>query len=178
MRSPATGKTTSKIINLIGFSRVGKDTFGKFYVEKGYKRLAFADVMKEEFSKTFDVPLEYLHDNEKKEIYRNDMISFGESKRIENPYYWVQKVFHLGFDYDSRYVITDCRRVSELMFLDWLVKAGRTDVQNVMIHKPVIDNDTETKKALVYALENGLVDNHVYNYSDLGYLRKQFDRIY
>ena len=178
MQSQATEKTTSKIINLIGFSRAGKDTFGKFFIEKGFKRLAFGDDMKEEFSKTFDVPLEYLHDDEKKEAYRKDMISFGESKRKYNPYFWVQKVFHIGFDYNSNYVVTDCRRIPEIMFLQWLEHNRKIKVQNVMVHKPVIDNDVETHKTIIYALEKGLVDNHVYNYSDLDFLKKQFDKIY
>ena len=56
------------IIALSGWKQSGKDTLAeRLILEQGYVRLSFADTLKEMVSKTYDIPLEWCHSNDKKE---------------------------------------------------------------------------------------------------------------
>lgn len=58
-----------KVIILTGFAKSGKDTSCDYLAQKyGYKRIAFADMLKEMVAEQYKIPLEYLHKQEYKEM--------------------------------------------------------------------------------------------------------------
>lgn len=58
---------SSKIIALSGWKGSGKDTAADHLIGKGYKRYAFADILKEMVAEQYGIPLEMLHKQELKE---------------------------------------------------------------------------------------------------------------
>jgi hypothetical protein len=57
------------IIAISGWAKSGKDTLANFLIkEKNAKRLAFADSLKEMVAAQYNIPLEWTHDQLKKEI--------------------------------------------------------------------------------------------------------------
>ncbi len=58
-----------KLIGLSGAARSGKDTVGRYLIEKyNFKRYAFADPLKKAASEMFGIPLEDFHNDNKKEV--------------------------------------------------------------------------------------------------------------
>lgn len=58
-----------RLIGLSGAARSGKDTVGKYLVEKhNFKRYAFADPLKRAAHEMFGIPLEDFHSDDKKEV--------------------------------------------------------------------------------------------------------------
>jgi hypothetical protein len=56
------------IIGISGRARSGKDTAAEVMIKKfGFKRISFADPLKEICSQVFNIPLNYFHDNDKKD---------------------------------------------------------------------------------------------------------------
>lgn len=57
-----------KILAISGWKRSGKDTLANYLIEKeGFKRISFADPLKDSVSKEFNIPREYLDDPKFKE---------------------------------------------------------------------------------------------------------------
>jgi hypothetical protein len=62
------------VVALSGWKGSGKDTVAKFLVEKhGYKRVAFADVLKDMVAETYGLPRHYMDDPQHKESPILDM---------------------------------------------------------------------------------------------------------
>jgi hypothetical protein len=60
---------TTKILLISGRSQSGKDTSANFLIkEKGFRRLAFADPLKESVSREWKLELSSLHDQSQKEL--------------------------------------------------------------------------------------------------------------
>lgn len=57
----------SKIVAISGWAKSGKDTSADYLVSNGYKRVAFADVLKEMVAEQYSIPLEYCHVQDLKE---------------------------------------------------------------------------------------------------------------
>lgn len=56
------------IIGVSGRARSGKDTIAKIMIDKfGFKKISFADSLKEIASDAFEIPLNYFHDDDKKD---------------------------------------------------------------------------------------------------------------
>lgn len=162
----------TQLVFLLGESNVGKDTVGAVFIKHGYTRVSFADLVKEEYAKLHDIPLEQLHEpGEMKEKHRPGVIEYAEAKRKTNPYYWLEKAFEPYLNSDKSFksnlklVITDCRRFPEV---DWvyvnkllaLVKPDY-DIKLFHIRNPrTIDTDTLTHFAIGYAYGCN-VDNDV-----------------
>ena len=114
------------IIGISGYARVGKDTFGsslcKILKEYGIKceTIALADSLKEKIANfiwtNFKISA-YSQETELKKIIRPMLVSFGESKRIQDPNFWItecEKKFISG----TLYIITDIRYENEA---EWII---------------------------------------------------------
>jgi hypothetical protein len=122
------------LIGLMGYARSGKDTIAKFLVSRlGFKRLSFADTLKEDLNEFFKVQvwedlqgkeieikfedIDFLNpiNSETKEILRPYMIWFGEKmKELNGPHHWTNRAFSKIIESDQKLVITDVRRKNEL----------------------------------------------------------------
>jgi hypothetical protein len=122
------------LIGLMGYARSGKDTIAKFLVSRlGFKRISFADTLKEDLNEFFKVQVwedlqnkgieikfedvDFLNpcDSETKEILRPYMIWFGEKmKELNGPHHWTNRAFSKIVENDQKLVITDVRRKNEL----------------------------------------------------------------
>ena len=105
------------IIALGTRKQVGKDTVGKYLIEKyGFKRLAFADALKEDVQDILDYAgIDYdPADEENKEIFRPMLIAYSELRRHLKPTYWLDKVVEVIDTFpDIDYVVTDMRYPNE-----------------------------------------------------------------
>jgi hypothetical protein len=57
----------SKVLAISGFAKSGKDTSAAYLVDKGYRRIAFADILKDMVAEQYDLPIKYMHDQDLKE---------------------------------------------------------------------------------------------------------------
>ena len=58
-----------RVVGLVGYARSGKDeSYIQGLESRGYKRLGFADALKEEVAQAFDVTVDVV--NEQKDMYR------------------------------------------------------------------------------------------------------------
>jgi len=131
------------VIMLSGWLQSGKDTVGAYLCESfGFKRFAFADVLKDDVSATYDIPRESLDttagkdaifNQETGQTVRDLLINHGQAKRAENPDYWVSRVIStiekmenedpLGNVF-TRIVITDWRFPNEFKSMKTYVNGG------------------------------------------------------
>lgn len=122
------------LIGLMGYARSGKDTIAKFLVTRlGFKRISFADTLKEDLNDFFksqvwedlknkgveidfnDIDFLNPKNSETKEVLRPYMIWFGEKmKEINGPHHWTNRAFSKINEDDHKLVITDVRRINEL----------------------------------------------------------------
>lgn len=116
---------------LLGCSRSGKDTVGKYLVDKyKYTRVSFADAVKEEYAAKVGIDVSVLHtQGPEKESHRAGLIEFAEGERKKNPLCWLERAFkpHMedikesmdsyAFKEGLNLVVTDCRRTDEI---DWV----------------------------------------------------------
>lgn len=116
----------TNIIFLLGPSQAGKDTIGKLLVDKHeYIRVSFADAVKEEYASINNIDVKLLHiQGEEKEKHREGLIELAEGKRSIDPLCWLEKAFS-PFQDENKYfneglnlVVTDCRRASEIDWID------------------------------------------------------------
>lgn len=111
------------IIALGTRKQVGKDTVGKYLIEKhGFQRLAFADALKNEVMDLMDqVGIRYNpKDESDKERFRPLLIAYSELRRSFDPEHWV-KIILLTIDHirngGLNWVITDMRYPNEAQVL-------------------------------------------------------------
>lgn len=111
------------IILLAGWSESGKDTAASFMVQTyGFQRMAFADAVKIELSKTKNIPLEEFCRSETKRLYRSQLIELGEGRRKEDPRYWAKQIATVieecwQNEHCKRFVVSDWRNLEELLAL-------------------------------------------------------------
>jgi len=63
-----------KIIGLAGRARSGKDTVADYFVAQGYKRLSFADRLKDVVASTFNHDIKEYYSDKKENRYSNPLI--------------------------------------------------------------------------------------------------------
>ena len=56
-----------KVVAISGWAKSGKDTSADYLISNGYKRVAFADVLKEMVAEQYNIPLQYCHNQDLKE---------------------------------------------------------------------------------------------------------------
>lgn len=111
-----------KIVFVGGFAGAGKDTFANVLCkEKGYKRFAFADPIKEKIAEEHGVPLEWLHSATGKQkvvagkTLRQHCIDLGEAERKKDPEVWATILAkQMKESTCQRIVISDWRLLPEL----------------------------------------------------------------
>ena len=182
------GVKNKKIVAIIGFSRSGKDICGDVFIGNGYKRVAFADKVKEDFinlprnrfklgfnNGKFHMGLTLQELEENKHLYRKEIIEFAERKRVDEPYYWVDKVKDKIEGYEN-IVITDLRRLPEIEYLESLKSKGY-EVNYINVIRPLnnggmFDMDGETSKTILWCEYNNLFSVRILNASSVEELIK------
>lgn len=130
---------------LSGYVGSGKDTVGNAL--EGYQRLAFADTLKEDCSKIYNIDITYFYDREKKDkMYeeigmkpRELLIMHATQKRKEDIHYFVRIVYE-KIEKDKNYVITDCRFHNEL----WFMKKRFKNMKSVWIKRNDYDKGIDS----------------------------------
>jgi hypothetical protein len=119
------------IIFVAGKKQAGKDTFSKFFVEKGFEKLAFADELKDQLTDFLDIifpsPNHIFFDSNKEEVFvmenaKGQLMSkrmlmqwYGQMMKDSfGQYYWVEKVIdqindNTYFPIEGNIIISDCR---------------------------------------------------------------------
>lgn len=96
-----------KIVGLVGLRGSGKDTAAQFLVEKGWKRIAFADALYAEVAKAFGVTVEFLQRRETKELPQKELALVNCQDQ-----FFVAVMLH---DAGIRLGVTDGRKVRPFM---------------------------------------------------------------
>ena len=105
-----------------GYLQSGKDTVANYLVkEYKYKRLAFADILKDDVSKIYSIERQLLDTTEGKKNFntvykksnRQILIDHGCDKRKIDPNYWVDKVIDKLKNTKENYVVSDWRFENE-----------------------------------------------------------------
>lgn len=144
-----------KIIAFGHRKNVGKDTAGKFLMDKDWVHLSFADPLKKSVSALFGLNMEYFTNQELKEENvvswdmspREMMIWFGCLIRNNRPGHWIRlmnhelvKCFHRG----KNVVITDLRFPDEMAYLQQIgAVCVRIDRPNIPITHDKADDALE-----------------------------------
>jgi hypothetical protein len=155
---------TKLIVALSGVAGAGKDTVGNILITKhGFTRVSFADVLKEEVSAAFGLPLNFFHDRNTKDapllewpILRSSItetalgeavlsqfshysprllcIYYASVMRGFNPDVWISKATKYVEKSPGNVVITDLRFLNEA---DWVRKRfGKV----VRVNRPDVTN--------------------------------------
>ncbi|CAG9536927.1 unnamed protein product [Cercopithifilaria johnstoni] len=110
------------VVCLSGKRKCGKDYVGNLLANRlekiGYKVIicGISYPLKEEYAQLNGVDAERLkYDIRYKEIYRQDMVAWGERMRSNDPGYFCRKVF-VNADSADVLIVTDCRRISDIEF--------------------------------------------------------------
>lgn len=116
------------IIGISGYARTGKDTFGISLqrILKTYKinceLIAFANVLKEDLNifllDKFNISA-FTKRDEEKFLIRPMLVAYGESKRNQNPNYWIDQIKEKVKN--KLTIITDVRYENEAR---WIVDNG------------------------------------------------------
>ena len=80
---------------LTGKMRAGKDELAKIMLklDPSLRRMAFADKLKELSAQVLGIPVEDLHDAEKKKQYRDRLIFGGNLVRSVSPHTWADFIY-------------------------------------------------------------------------------------
>jgi len=122
------------VVMLSGYMQSGKDTVGDYLCKKyRFTRYAFADILKDEVSKLFDIDRHLLDTQEGKakiitnsegenQCIRNILIEHGQERRRQDINYWVKLV--------KQKILDDkCTRV---VITDWRFPNEHDELQNVL----------------------------------------------
>jgi hypothetical protein len=148
------GKTV--VIMLSGYMGSGKDTVGAILCQKyGFRRVAFADCLKDEVSHLYDVSRSDLDTQDGKarlhvptgNTIRKLLIDHGQMRRGQDQDYWVKHVVRLvQASRNRRFVVTDWRFPNEFSSLNRAL-SEEADVHTWRVHRyltPPLMNETET----------------------------------
>lgn len=120
-----------KIIAFTGLICSGKDFAAQQFINKlKYRKIGFADPLKEEVAKRFGVTVGDIE--LEKDLYRSALQELGEGKRQDDENYWV-RIHHDTFfslPENQPVVVTDLRYPNELRYLqalDALIVSVRVD---------------------------------------------------
>lgn len=147
------------IIGVIGKAHSGKDTVGDHLVKNhGFKRVAFADKLKEHLIKYFGFTEEDVNVT-KDEFYRKCAQGLGECVRQEiDDYFWVTSALD-SFDDEDNVVFTDVRYLNEANAIDrlggHLVRIVRPNIDDMIAYGKDHPSETEQDEIKV----DVLIDN-------------------
>ena len=101
---------------LTGKMRAAKDEFAKLMLklDPSLRRMAFADQLKAYSAGILGIPVEDLHDAEKKKLYRDRLIFGGNLVRAIAPHTWADHVY-FSSEYRDNNVIITCQSGLHLM---------------------------------------------------------------
>lgn len=119
-----------RVVGITGLPRSGKDTFAKSLLKYGYRRLAFADPLKDAAAAAYGLP-RYKFEDEYKDVIdpywdmtpRDMLKQLGTGAvRATNPYHWIQRLDkdlqgHRENPLLMGIVITDVRNINELEYV-------------------------------------------------------------
>jgi len=104
------------LLILTGKRKSGKDTvckiLQKLLPKHNFRRLAFADPLKEEVATMLGITVEQLEKIKNEPLFRKLLQDVGVDKRKQNPTYWIDKLKE-KIDTKNNYIITDCRFLNE-----------------------------------------------------------------
>lgn len=174
------------VVFLIGKAAAGKDTVGQMFVDKGYKRVALADIMKNGFYKSMGLPYDCnTEDRSIKDQYRWSMIQYSENiKRFKGDTYWFDRALEpyvVGdglfrfIDDSPNIVVTDIRRMEEVDEIISYKLFSNADVRLYHIDRDVEETDKLTLATL--AVKADCFDKVIDNNKDIKHLKKQVNGI-
>ena len=181
-----------QIIGLVGNKGVGKDTVAKYFIDNGYKQVAFADTLKEALKVLFNWNDE-LHNQDKKEAVDNEWgvsprqmlqllgteflrdkcseyldttIEYNKQKRKFS--YHIKKLF-LDIKDDiykgKKFIFSDIRFQDELDFVKLIGGTIIKIERNVIkneFSKHISESNIDKLKYIDYVIENNNTINHLY----------------
>lgn len=136
----------TKFIALCGRRKNGKDRTADALMGllSGWKRIAYADAMKDMLSKLDGIPRWELDDCIQKEKHRARLIQFAEAERAIDPDIFVNHLIaKVEFERWEKVIITDLRRPPEL---ESMLNRGN----HATILKVFADGPTRTRRGVVY----------------------------
>lgn len=194
-----------KLMFLSGFANTGKDTVLRLLKEispEPIVRVSFADILKTEcYPVISDGEVEYTgpdtDDREWKDAHREDIIRYGEGKKMEHgQYYWVKRALdsHLKKEYDNgmaipHIVVTDMRRTEEVMWMKHYklshfkeLEKARSIWEPVMfvVHREGAESDKDylTHICLEYAAETRAFNSMIRNFGTVKELEQKIKDLY
>lgn len=157
-----------KIIFVNGWTKSGKDelfkTLENFYDDLKIKRVAFADPLKQQYSKNFEVPLQELYMEKYKEQHREGLIKFAEDSKKVDPTLYARKAFKNFFQTKEEcdvLIITDFRDLVELKYWESRLNTKIETLKIKSLNKPDAKYWTE------FLLEDFKFDYYIENYGTL-----------
>lgn len=173
------------IVALTGVRKSGKTQAANIFVSLGQemgikiKKVSFADSLRDLFSKETGVGIDTLTSNILKEEFRDRLILFGETKRKEDPYIFINNLFKSILPKEN-IIIDDLRLFEEL---DVLLKNGAAIYKieaSDLIRKqrnwsyfPEVDNHYTETELTQFPQEQyirwggGIIQNNTNNIEDL-----------
>lgn len=190
----------TEVVFLVGLSFSGKDTVGKVFVDNGFTRISYADVLKQEYANLNGIDLKILHEQgPEKELHRPKLIEYAEAARTIDPLHWVSKAFSPYLDETQTFkqlkkglklVVTDVRRISDIEFavgMKEIISIGldpNISAKLFLIDRPEIkDMDNITHEAIGFlkgvhsTLSFSVIDAIITNNSNLEDLQSKVKRI-
>lgn len=180
-----------QIIGITGKKFNGKDTLGNYFVEKyGYKRLAFADALKNACGSIFGFTYDQLHGNKKEEIdqywkvsprtifqyvgtdlFRNQISNVVPNigKDIWLKVIEKQILDELKINPLARFVVTDVRFANECEFIKNLggttIRIKRSMTENTDTHQS--ENEIDNLNVDLEILNNDTIESLFKNIDEL-----------
>jgi len=194
-----------KLIFLSGFANTGKDTVLRLLRDISTEpivRVSFADILKEEcYPIISDGKVKYTgpesEDRKWKDAHRDEIIRYGEGKKMENgQYYWVKRALDpvMTKEYKKdmelpHIVVTDARRTEEIMWLKHYklghfseLEKARTTWEPIMfvVHREGAEEDRDylTHVCLEYAAETRAFLRLIKNYGTVKELEQHLKDVY
>jgi hypothetical protein len=120
---------------LTGKMRAGKDELAKIMIklDPSLRRMAFADELKRLSAEVLGIPVEDLHDPEKKKLYRDRLIFGGNLVRAIAPHTWADHIYYSDEYQQNNVIITDARYPNEIENGKFLAKDTHRKVLVVRI---------------------------------------------
>lgn len=156
-------------IALCGYSRVGKDEVGKWFIERGYNRRAIGDLIKSQVDPVVQAHLGYsafTEDDEKKENIREFLVHWGYAN--------YDNILDEYFDsLSGRVVNTRLYRFKEAK--RWVEESGKI----LLVERPGFDErEPKAKEELDRIKKAGLISETIVNDGSISDLHDKLDRMF
>lgn len=158
------------VIGICGQARSGKDTIGDYLVkEYGFRKIAFADKLKQLLNNLFFLTHNQLYDGDAKEAVdphwgkspRQLMQEVGDTMRNVHPEIWIKQVVHyVDAISDVDFVVSDIRYKNEF---DAIKKIGGTMWRVVRPDAPRIKTNGHTSETEMQTIPDEAFDAIIVN---------------